>query len=106
MLSKARPKQPSAQCAEHKGSYRDERGQDREARYPGQSECQEHDIAGHVGDEDVAKHHVAKRVDQTGDQRHADQQWRQRTMLDCTLRHKRLANFRDKGMHNKHSSHI
>jgi hypothetical protein len=52
----------------------------------------------------VAKNQIAKRVDETGDQRHGDQQRRQRTMLDLTTRNERLADFREESIHkNKHS---
>lgn len=37
---------------------------------------QEHDIARHVGDEDVAQHQLTERIDETGDQRHRNEERR------------------------------
>ena len=45
----------------------------------GHRKPQEDNVAGHVGDEDMAQHQVAEGIDEAGDDRHRDQERRQRT---------------------------
>ena len=54
---------------EPEGDQRNEGGADGEAGCAGQGESQEHDVAGHVGHEDVPEHQVAEGIDQPGHRR-------------------------------------
>jgi CRP-like cAMP-binding protein len=72
---------------------------DRESGRTGQGEAEEHHVPGHVGDEDVPEDQVAERVDQAGDQRHADQQRRQRAVPVGAARHEHIAGIGQERRH-------
>ena len=62
-----------------------------------QSETGENDVAGHVGDEDVAEGDVADGVDDAGDDGQQDEQQRQRAMTGSTPRPARPCQFGEGG---------
>ena len=59
---------------------------------------QEHDIARHVGHEDVPQNQIAERIDEAGDQCHRNEERRQRTEAIGT-RHQGLPDLSEEGAH-------
>ena len=55
-------------------------GRDREAARADHGEAEEDDVAGHVGDEDMAELQVADSIDDTRDEREREHQRRQRAV--------------------------
>jgi hypothetical protein len=70
---------------------------------PGQGERQEHHVAGHVGDKDVAKDEIAERIHQARDHGHGYQQRWQRAVLAAAVRNDHLADLRGKTFIGQHS---
>ena len=62
-------------------------------------ESQEHHVAGHIGDEHVAQHQVAERVDEPGEHRHCDQERRQRSKTIGPPGRQRLADLGEERVH-------
>ena len=62
--------------ADEKRAERDERGRNRQPARSRDGEAEKHDVAGHVGNEYVAKVEKAGRVDEPGDDREQEQKRR------------------------------
>jgi prolyl-tRNA editing enzyme YbaK/EbsC (Cys-tRNA(Pro) deacylase) len=70
----------SDKCSEEKRTQRGERGGCRQARCSRQSKPEEHNVAGHVGDEHVAESDVADGIHHAGDHGQHDQKRGQRSV--------------------------
>ena len=82
--------QPAAdQGAQGEGAQRGQGGWDGEAGGTCQREPQEHDVAGHVGDEHVPEHQIAEGVDETGHDGQGEEQGRKGSVRVVGGRHHR-----------------
>ena len=88
---------PSGHGANEKGPECGDRGRGGEAGSARQGEAEEDDVAGHVGDEDVAQGDVADRVDDAGDDGQQDEQQRQRAVTGSAPRPAGLRQFDEAG---------
>ncbi len=88
---------PSRHRAEEKGPERGDRGRDGEAGRTRQGKAEEDDVAGHIGDEDVAEGDVADGVNDAGDDGQQDEQQGQRAVTGSAPRPARLRQFGEGG---------
>ena len=101
VFSKAR-----ADFAAHEGAGPErrqghQRCRDRETWRPGEGKAQEHDVARHVGDEDVPEHQIAEGIDQAGEECQAQEQRGQRAVPAVAFRNERLAHVGEEGVHGR-----
>ena len=101
MVRKACAHAATDECAEPKRRQGDERCRDREAWRTSQGEAQEHDVAGHVGDEDVTQYEIAKGIDQAAHERHNKQQWPQRAIPGLGSGKDGLAKLGEQNIHER-----
>ncbi len=74
---------PAGARAEEEGGKRDERGEHGQPAGVGEPEAEQHDVAGHVGGEDVAKAEVADGVDEPGGNGQREQRGREAAVVGC-----------------------
>ena len=78
---------------------RHERRHDGEALGSRDREAEEDDVARHVGHEHVTEQQVAERIDEPGEHRHGDQQWRQGAKAVGAVRSQGLADLGEECVH-------
>ena len=81
VIAEAAGESPGRNTAGQEEGEREQRSRHRETACPGSGEAEEDDVAGHVGDEDVAQPQVGERVDDARQDRQHDQEGRQSILL-------------------------
>jgi hypothetical protein len=84
---------PGRNPAAQEEGERQQRSGHRQTAGPGSGEAEEDNVAGHVGDEDVAEPQVGERVDDAGEDRQHDQEGRQPILLRRRGRPERLCDL-------------